>query len=319
MAPTDDAQAQRKRREKAIDLHLRTQDPDQATAAHKALEAWVARSPRNAEAYEEVRALMGEARSAILSDPKLTALKPKKRSSARTKTAALAMLIGTATVAFYTLDGPIRMQADLMSGAGEMPTITLADGSTMQLNANSAVSFEFGEHERIVHLLRGEAYFEVAKDAKRRPFTVETINTRARALGTAFNVRLAADTQVIVTEHAVEVASLMSETPKVRVSAGEEVVCCTNGRAGKVRTVDPAVALAWRRGQLVVDNVTLQAVIDEIRRHFSGSIIIASDELAQRRVSGTFAIADPDMALDLIGASLGITITRLGPVVIVRG
>ncbi|KWT65797.1 anti-FecI sigma factor, FecR [Hyphomicrobium sulfonivorans] len=318
MAPTDDAQAQRKRREKAIDLHLRTQDPDQATAAHKALEAWVARSPQNAEAYEEVRALIGEARSAILTDPKLTALKPKKRSSARTKTAALAMLIGTATVAFYTLDGPIRMQADLMSGTGEMPIVALADGSTMQLNANSAVSFEFGEHERIVHLLRGEAYFEVAKDAK-RPFTVETINTRARALGTAFNVRLAADTRVIVTEHAVDVASLMSETPKVRVSAGEEVVCCTNGRAGKIRTVDPAVALAWRRGQLVVDNVTLQAVIDEIRRYFSGSIIIASDELAQRRVSGTFNIADPDKALNLIGASLGITITRLGPVVIVRG
>lgn len=318
MAPTDDAQAQRKRREKAIDLHLRTQDPDQAAAAHRTLEAWVARSPRNAEAYEEVRALMGEARSAILSDPKLTALKPKKRSSARTKTAALAMLIGTATMAFYTLDGPIRMQADMMSGTGEMPTVTLADGSVMQLNANSAVSFEFGEHERIVHLLRGEAYFEVAKDAK-RPFTVETINTRARALGTAFNVRLASDTQVIVTEHAVEVASLMSEASKVRVNAGEEVACCANGRAGKVRAVDPTVALAWRRGQLVVDNVTLQAVIDEIRRHYSGSIIIASSELAQRRVSGTFAIADPDKALDLIGASLGITITRLGPVVIVRG
>lgn len=319
MPPTDDPRAQRKRREKAIDLHLRMQDPDQSEVAQHALDAWVARSPQNAEAYEEVRALMGEARSAILSDPKLTAIKPKKRSSTRTRTAVIAVAVGTATTAFFALDGPIRMQADVMSGVGETPTITLADGSTMQLNSNSAVSFEFNEHERIVHLLRGEAYFAVARDGK-RPFAVETIGAKTRALGTAFNVRLSGNqTQVVVTEHAVEVASMMAETPKVRVDAGQSVVCCTNGRAGKIRAVDPTIALAWRRGQLVVDNATLEAVIDEIRRHFAGSIIIASNELAQRRVSGTFAITDPEKALDLIGASLGITITRLGPVVIVRG
>jgi len=319
MAPTDSARDQRRRHEQAIDFLLRIQDADQQETAQRELEAWVASDAANARAYEEARTLLGDARSAILADPKLSALKPKRRTSTGRKATALALTIGTATAAFLAFDGPMRLHADDMSGTGEMPTITLADGSTMQLNANSAVSYEFSGTARIVHLLRGEAYFEVARDPQ-RAFVVEANGAHTTALGTAFNVRLTeAAADIVVTEHAVEVTSAGPSASAVRVEAGQEVACCTDGKVGTVRPVDTAAALAWRRGQLVVDNARLEDVVTEIRRHYSGRIVITSDDIAQRRVSGTFTVSDPDAALELLSQSLGLTITRLGPLVLIRG
>jgi transmembrane sensor len=137
--------------------------------------------------------------------------------------------------------------------------------------------------------------------------------------GDAQKVRLSGDAaEVAVVEHAVAVASALAGSP-TKLQAGQEVACCVDGRVGTVRSIDPAIVLAWRRGQLVVDNATLESVVREIGHHFSGRIVIASEELAQRRVSGTFAISDPDAALELLRQSLGIEITRLGPLVVIRG
>jgi transmembrane sensor len=249
----------------------------------------------------------------------LATLQPKRRTSPRRALGATAVAVFVATGLFIAFDGPMRLRADVIAGTGEMPNIRLADGSLMQLNAGSAVAYDFSGRTRLVHLLRGEAYFEVAPDSQ-RPFVVEAMGARVTALGTAFNVRLSGDfADVTVVEHAVEVASTSLTSSAIRLQAGQEVACCADGHVGTVHSVDPAVALAWRRGQLVVDNATLESVVTEIARHFEGRIVIASTELAQRRVSGTFAVSDPDAAFELLRQSLGIEVTRLGPLVIVRG
>jgi len=319
MATDANARARRRRREQAIDFLLKNDDGDRSQAHRRALDAWLASDPENAAAYDEVRKLMGDARSAILEDPALATLEPKKRNSGRRTAGIMVIAAAIALGSFFELDGPLWLQADVISGTGEMPTLTLADGSTMQLNASSAAAYDFDGHRRTVRLLRGEAYFEVVSDPQ-RPFAVEAAGSRTTALGTAFNIRLYGDdADVTVIEHAVEVASLGHIPSSVRLDAGHAVACCADGRVGAVQPADPAVTLAWRRGQLVVDNATLESVVAAIRRHFSGRIIIASDELAQRRVSGTFTVSDPETALELLRTSLGIEITRLGPLVVIRG
>lgn len=75
-----------------------------------------------------------------------------------------------------------------MAGVGEMPVVTLEDGSVVQLNAASAIAVEFTEKRRVIRLLRGEAFFQVAHGAD-RPFTVMAGTTSVTALGTAFDVR----------------------------------------------------------------------------------------------------------------------------------
>jgi len=83
---------------------------------------------------------------------------------------------------------------------------TLVDGSTIRLNRGAQVAVEFSPAERRVRLERGEAAFEVAKDAA-RPFVVVAGGVAVRAVGTAFNVRLdSIAVEVLVTAGLVSVA-----------------------------------------------------------------------------------------------------------------
>src|SRR4029077_9414852 len=70
---------------------------------------------------------------------------------------------------------------------GERRSITLADGSTVDLNARSQLRVEFSKSERRVELLDGQALFQVAKD-KQRPFIVHSGDATVRAVGTQFDV-----------------------------------------------------------------------------------------------------------------------------------
>ena len=83
--------------------------------------------------------------------------------------------------------------------------VSLEDGSTLELNGNSEMNVHYLPTARRVRLIRGEAHFTVAKDPL-RPFSVEAGNIAVRALGTAFNVRMAAsEVEVLVTEGKVDV------------------------------------------------------------------------------------------------------------------
>ena len=70
---------------------------------------------------------------------------------------------------------------------GELKTATLADGSELRLGSNTLLKFDIGDAQRRVTLVRGEAYFKVAKDAT-RPFVVEAKTYAVRAVGTQFAV-----------------------------------------------------------------------------------------------------------------------------------
>ena len=90
---------------------------------------------------------------------------------------------------------------------GERRSITLADGSTVDLNSRSRLRVEFTKGERRVELAEGQALFQVAKD-KNRPFIVSSGNAIVRAVGTQFDVyRKANGTTVTVLEGRVAVYS----------------------------------------------------------------------------------------------------------------
>ena len=90
---------------------------------------------------------------------------------------------------------------------GERRSITLADGSTVDLNARSRLRIEFSKKERRVELDEGQALFQVSKD-KNRPFIVSGGAATVRAVGTQFDVnRQASGTTVTVLEGRVAVYS----------------------------------------------------------------------------------------------------------------
>lgn len=105
----------------------------------------------------------------------------------------VAVLVGT------RFSGGKNFEQLATTAVGEARTLRLPDGSRIVLNTDSAVAVRYGPETRAIELGRGEAHFEVAKDA-RRPFTVRVGGVAVRAVGTAFNVRRQADSvEVLVT------------------------------------------------------------------------------------------------------------------------
>lgn len=79
------------------------------------------------------------------------------------------------------------------TGIGQRSTVTLEDGSSVELNAKTRIRVAFNERRRNVELTEGQALFHVAKNAQ-RPFVVRAGNRDIVAVGTAFDVRLDATT-----------------------------------------------------------------------------------------------------------------------------
>ena len=318
MRSKDVTNTQRKRNREASDWLLRNSNPNLSQDERSKFEAWLDSDPENCRTYSAAERLMGDARQAIQSDPELVnTTKVKSRSGAKP---ILTTLVATllATGAFFACDGPLRLEADVLAGSGEMPVITLEDGSEVQLNASSAISIDFTEKRRTVHLLRGQAFFRVAT-APGRPFTVEAGETSVTALGTAFDVRYGnTKTDVTVTEHAVQIDTVGNASRSIHVDHDEQAVYDHTTKETKVSRVDGLVAVAWKRGQLAVDNAPLSAVVDEMNRHFSGHIVITSSTLANRRVSGTIKVADTDDALAFVKKALSVKVIRLGPLIFLR-
>lgn len=317
MRSKDVTNTQRKRNREASDWLLRNSNPNLSQDERSKFEAWLDSDPENCRTYSAAERLMGDARQAIQSDPGLANIKVTSRSGAKPIVTTLVAAV-LATGAFFAFDGPLRLKADVMAGSDEMPVITLEDGSEVQLNASSAISIDFTEQRRTVHLLRGQAFFRVVS-APGRPFTVEAGETSVTALGTAFDVRYGnTETDVTVTEHAVQIDTVGNASRSIEVDHDEQAVYDHATKETRVSPVDGLVALAWKRGQIAVDNAPLSAVVDEMNRHFGGHIVITSSTLADRRVSGTIKVADTDDALAFVKKALGVKAIRLGPLIFLR-
>jgi transmembrane sensor len=223
-----------------------------------------------------------------------------------TAIAATALLVTAASLWMTMVWHP---RGDYRTVIGQQQTITLADGSTVHLNTDTAISVALGDNTRRIRLHRGEAFFTVAPDAL-RPFEVTAGNGIVRALGTAFNVRADADhVTVTVSEHSIQITTHGDETAEVRT--GERVSYGADGRIGPKEPVDVTRALAWQRHRLIFENQPLPEVLDELARYRSGWIILRDPSLRTLPVTGSFDTGRPDHVLPAIEESLPIRAVRL--------
>jgi transmembrane sensor len=195
------------------------------------------------------------------------------------------------------------------TGVGEQRIVNLADGSTIELNAESRIRVRLAEQERFVELLAGQALFHVAKDPT-RPFIVESDGATVRAVGTQFDVnREATDTVVTVLEGRVAIARVNglsgrgvaegnstgtgrpTESTPLYASAGEQVIL-TAQAASKSAHPNVAAATAWRERTLVFSSSPLVVVVDEYNRYHEKRLRVADPALSDFRISGVFSAAD---------------------------
>src|SRR5258708_63804 len=183
---------------------------------------------------------------------------------------------------------------------GQRRQVSLADGTRVDVNTDSAVRILFSDRERRVVLEKGEAFFEVSRDPAARPFIVAVGKTEVRVVGTKFSVR-ASDirTDVIVAEGKVEVVpDTTQDSPsvpaKVELVPGNSLRFDRRENQVQISSIDPQRATAWRTGVIDFDNATLPEVIAEVNRYASTPFLIEGERLDGIRLSGTFKVGDTE-------------------------
>jgi transmembrane sensor len=171
--------------------------------------------------------------------------------------------------------------------------ITLADGSRVWLGPKSQLLVSFTKEQRSIQLPVGEAYFSVMKN-RTRPFVVRSSSGDITAIGTAFNVRNAADhVTVAVSEGVVTVApkvqSTSSKPASARVASGQQVTFTAQEPVKALEiTQSPALGerARWRDGVLVYRDEPLRDVVMDVARYSDKQLEIAEGPVGDLRYSG---------------------------------
>lgn len=189
--------------------------------------------------------------------------------------------------------------AHYMTASGTQSRVGLSDGSLVYLNSASDVLVDFNARERRVVLSAGEAHFEVAHDAS-RPFIVVAGGVSVRAVGTAFNVKLAAGSiDVLVVQGKVEVARqretaiVSSERPLI--AAGEQTRVLRDQptavfKVEKVTTESIREQLAWQDSMIPFVDIPLRDIVTQFNRRNLTQIVVGDPELGDRKVGGMIAL-----------------------------
>lgn len=290
--------------------------------------AWREAAPEHARAYAGLDALWSEMGAPArriddaegdLAEPlrKIAQLRRRRRVSEAVRSAAGRAAVGCLLVGagagWLWVSPPAFVRdigADQITARAERRTVTLADGSTVLMDADTALGIEISGTERRVRLLRGGAFFSVRPSAV--PFIVEAEGGEARVLGTEFDVTLDAERDVTVTlsRGRLEVAPARGDGSVV-LAPGQSVVYGAEG-LGAVRAADLEESMAWHEGRFVFNNARLADVLEQIGRYRAGRILLVGPGIGARRVSGNVSLDAADAALEALQASVGFRMVRMG-------
>lgn len=273
---------------------------------------WRARSPHHASALSEAvrlhRLLLKTAQEPSLPTAEIPPVvaKAEIRSAPRPYLGRRAFL-GSAMAAsiggFLVVRPPLglwpslaELRSDYRTGTGQRQTIALAKGVSVELNTRTSVALASDDHFDRLQLISGE----VAVDASNpiRPVAIRTGGGEAVSNKGRFGVRLTdAGTCVTCLAGGVEVTT--ASAAKATLGPGQQLTF-GHGPLGKVASVDPVKAEAWRRGLLIFTHEPLSEVVDEINRYRPGKIILANSQLSGIPVNAVFKLDRMDRALSQI-------------------
>lgn len=218
---------------------------------------------------------------------------------------AVAGVIASA-VLFATLTRPKTYE----TAVGGRMTAQLSDGSTVQLNTDTALRVRFSQGERRLELVRGQAFFNVAHDAA-RPFLVRAGAMEVRALGTRFDVRHdSADASVALTQGQVRVRQRTGQRQAWTLSPGQALTVLSDGRSTGPARVDVAALSGWTRNIITFHDIALGDAVAEMNRYDRAKITLAPGVPTHAKLSGVFTTGDQEEFLDAAKASFDLESRR---------
>ena len=301
--------------------------------------SWLSASPAHRESFERHRRLWGDFNAlaqwrpehGTVPNPDLLA---RHRRPGFWRRPVPVLLAAAAVVALLLVWTPATRPPATASPAYEAAAYrqeALPDGSVVDLNRGAHVVVQFSAAERRVLLVQGEAQFAVAKNPA-RPFVVRAGGVDVRAVGTAFNVKLAGpNLEVLVTEGTVHVSLQTSPAPTSAAAAGSPsppalvVLAALTAGQRTVIAVAPVIAppvvvpasireiaqlLDWQPRLLDFESTPLAEVVETFNRRNSLRLVIADADLRALPIVASIRSDNVEGFVRLLEGTVGVRADR---------
>lgn len=148
-----------------------------------------------------------------------------------------------------------KLKNVVVTTAAATDSIKLQDGTMVYLAAHSAFKYpkHFNEGTRSVTLLKGNAFFEVAKDES-HPFIVNSAQLKTKVLGTSFHISLNDDKSsvTVITGR----VSVSTKEQTAFLGSNENAVFTASAGLTKQKIEDVSL-YSWYKKDLTLNDVTL--------------------------------------------------------------
>lgn len=182
---------------------------------------------------------------------------------------------------------------EIRTNPGMVTKLTLPDGTSVALNSESVLKYPslFTGKVREVQL-SGEAYFEVAKDSKRRFIVSTPYQSHIEVLGTHFNVEAyATDNFVATTLIEGKVGFVYRKAgmnKRILLEPGHKVIYSGTTDEVSLYKTSGISELSWKDGRIIFHNTPLEEALHMLEKSFHVEFIIKNEQLKKDSFTGTF-------------------------------
>lgn len=306
----------------------RLMSPDCTQRERERFDAWLSQSPENALAFEEAKALWaspgleGLDEDEVVGPYATAALQPAaepfmgqwakategmgRRTPPQQSRMWLPVGAGIAAILMLGLFLRSALKSDVpmipYAATAKIESVQLSDGSSVQLDMETAIEVRFRDERRDITLRKGRAMFDVAKDVN-RPFVIDAGVGTITALGTRFQVQREGElVSVTLLEGAVGIATTSggSDPRMLRLTPGQKANYTPTTRSWMVEVADAAALTSWSQGFHVFAATPLKQAVAEINRYSDVKLTLADPSVGDLVVSGSFKLGDGKAVSDAL-------------------
>jgi ferric-dicitrate binding protein FerR (iron transport regulator) len=221
-------------------------------------------------------------------------------------------------------DNPVLVQTEY----GNLKSIVLPDSSSVMLNGNSTIRFnETWRKDKTREVwLEGEAFFDIRHINKNfsqieiyERFIVHTKDLTVEVLGTSFNIRQRrGKTEVVLQSGKIKVAFIKGKKEEIELKPGDRITYDAAEDKLLKGTTNAENASAWKVKKLLLDDPTIDEVIEYLEDVFGKKIVLANAELGKRKLEGPIQLTTLDDALFVLSTVLNAEIIKKDSTIIIR-
>ncbi len=279
-----------------IDRYL---NGDASESERIAVMKWAEENKAHADELNAMRRLY---EAVLMSDGSIAPAKKRIYSLQNWGWVAAAMIILAISISLPTIVDHLSepQYQTICAPLGQQTKTRLSDGTEVWLNSGSELAFaDLTDKVRKVKL-RGEAYFDVAKDSE-LPFIVETSQIKIKVLGTQFNVNAYDDTQSVVLVSGSVGVTAKRNGSNDHLSPNEMYTYNSETNSQQISQVNTSDYTSWIEGYLQFNNMSLDKVFKQLQNVYDITLLFDVNQAKEYKINGKLELKGGiDNALNII-------------------